>query len=239
MNYRDFAEAANEAFGMCDTSGDGLISVDELSVFLKLVIDPEKMRGGQIRAFVRNEFNRLDHDEDGNIDFAEFRSCFGRYYLSYKALHFGPLAKEAYLLCVLEQLCSENPNDVQWVQQELSRLKSDEQALRTQHIDKSAFATFINLVADRATLKRSNSRNVMKRRRSSNFKKQLKSGKGAVLLDGSNPKFEALVEKEFNILDIDEGGTIDMSEFHSCFGRYYYAFLPHSELWQQLSESIE
>eukprot|EP00750_Incisomonas_marina_P029099 INCI7046.2.p1 GENE.INCI7046.2~~INCI7046.2.p1 ORF type:complete len:1333 (+),score=258.52 INCI7046.2:3400-7398(+) len=109
--YSDFDEAGREAFGMCDTSGDGLITVDELAVFMRLVIDPEEMRGEQFRTFVHNEFNRLDHDGGGDIDFAEFRSCFGRYYRPYKALRFGEYAKEAFLLCVEEQLKTERPGE--------------------------------------------------------------------------------------------------------------------------------
>jgi hypothetical protein len=40
------------------------------------------------------------------------RSCFGRYYRPYKALHFGEYAKEAYQLCVREQLREERPGEV-------------------------------------------------------------------------------------------------------------------------------
>ena len=105
-------------------------------------------------------------------------------------------------------------------------------------INKQAFATFINLVADKSVLRRatSNFAHVLKRRQSSSAAKvlrqqaQKKKGLPRNLLDGSNPKFEALVDREFSILDLDESGTIELSEFHSCFGRYYRSFLPHSKL---------
>jgi len=208
------------------------------------------MRGEQFRSFVRNEFNRLDHDGGGDIDFAEFRGCFGRYYRPYKALHFGAYAQEAYLRCVQEQLRLQRPGDEvsftwtqrlvrvaptcvvilqAWLELELARLEAEGiSALEKVSINKAAFATFIDLVAEKVVLRRSSSsfgRGMMLKRTASR-----KRGAPKNLLDGSNPKFEALVHREFNILDLDESGSIELSEFYSCFGRYYRAFLPHSKL---------
>ena len=51
-----------------------------------------------------------------------------------------------------------------------------------------------------------------------------------LLPDWQHRAFDALVDREFSILDLDKGGTIDVSEFHSCFGRYYRAYLSSSHL---------
>ena len=205
--------------------------------------------------------------------------CFSRY----KALRFGEYAKEAFLLCVREQLRNEEPdhqNDHNWLASKLEYYEHNQSEMRKVHINKQAFATFIGLVTGNAMeLKRSSSgvggglRSVLLQAKKaaataaagqqagssqSHHTGAIQDGQGGsmsgsntprgnhidirhapglrrsksrpFLLDGTNPRFEKLVNREFELLDEDKGGTIDVQEFHSCFGRYYRAFLPHSRL---------